>query len=303
MDRRTTRDRAAGCFLGLAVGDALGAAREGSPPGPFQWDGEVPIHYTDDTEMTVGLIEALIEDPALDQDGLARRFVANYTSWRGYGPGTRLALSLVRKGRPWREAARGRFGDGSLGNGAAMRAAPVGPLCPQDPARLRDLAERQAEVTHLHPLGKEGAVVVAYAAAAAYRDSVPPGEALLEELAAFTKLDEYRRKFRAAIELLRRPHDPRRVIQELGNRVEAVESAPTAIYLFARYPADYNAAVASAIELGGDTDTIAAMAGALVGARVGKSSLPAMALERLEDVHWLDALAERYATLVASRAA
>lgn len=298
MDRATLHDRAAGCILGLALGDALGAAREGSEPGPFRWEGEVPLHYTDDTEMTIGLVEALLENPSIDQDYLAARFASNYTSWRGYGPGTRLALSLVKNGTPWREAARRKHPMGSFGNGAAMRAAPVGPLFAGDVAAIRDRSERQAEVTHLHPLGKEGAVVVAFAAAAAFRDPPIFGNQLLERLAAFTVDASFRAKFEAALACLSRPHDRDRVIRELGNRVDALDSAPTAIYLFARYSDDYESAVAAAIELGGDTDTIAAMTGAIVGARVGASNLPASAMARLEDRFWLEALAMRYSLLV-----
>lgn len=295
MERAVLHDRAAGCILGLALGDALGAAREGSEPGPFRWEGEVPLHYTDDTEMTIGVVEALLENPSIDQDYLVQRFASNYTSWRGYGPRTRMALSLVKKGRPWRETATANE---SLGNGAAMRAAPVGPIVARDESAIRSLSERQAEVTHTHPQGKEGAVVVAFATAAAFRDPPIYGNQLLERLVAFTTDAAFRAKFERALACLSRPHDRERVVRELGNRVEAVESAPTAIYLFSRFSNDYEAAVAAAIELGGDTDTIAAMTGAMVGARVGASSLPASAMERLEDRYWLEALAMRYSTLV-----
>lgn len=293
------RDRAAGCILGLALGDALGAAREGSEPGPFRWEGEVPLHYTDDTEMTIGIVETLLDAESIDQDHLARRFAANYTSWRGYGPVTRKTLHLLREGRPWKEALT-HFPQGSLGNGAAMRAAPVGPFA-RDEAAIRELSERQAEVTHTHPLGKEGAAVIAFTTASAFRDPQEPGDRVLEDLLRFTVEPAYREKFERAQACLSRAHDPDRVIRELGNRVEALESAPTAVYLYARYADDYEAAVAAAIELGGDTDTIAAMTGAIVGARVGAAALPPKAMERLEDRYWLEALALRYSAMIASR--
>jgi len=184
-----------------------------------------------------------------------------------------------------------------------MRAAPVGPFCYGDAAAIRAMSDLQAEVTHTHPLGKEGAAVVAFAAGFAYQDPRSPGDCLLEDLIRFTVEDSYREKFRVALACLARPHDPDRVISELGNRAEALESAPTAIYLFARFGDDFEAAVAAAIELGGDTDTIAAMAGAMVGTRVGASALPPIPLERLEDRFWLEAMALRYSSLVASRSA
>ncbi len=306
MDRNAIHDRAAGCVLGLALGDALGAPYEGGVLGTVVtglyrlWRGE-PLSYTDDAEMMIGLVESLLHDPSVDPEFLAARFAENYTVGRGYGHGTGRFLSEVKRGRPWREANRSAFPEGSLGNGGAMRAAPVGPLHAHDPSVLRAVAERQAEVTHAHRVGMEGAVVVAYAAAMAFREPEAGGAAVLESLEQYTVVPVYREKFQTALALMSDEHSPRRVARALGSGVMALHSAPTAVYLSARFPEDYDAAVSAAIELGGDTDTIAAMTGAIVGARIGKSRLPADALAKLEGVEQLDTLADRYADLVVSR--
>lgn len=295
------RDRVEGCILGLALGDALGAFHEGGPIGGMLWRGVQAVRgealaYTDDTEMMIGLVEELIENPDVDQDRLAGRFARNFTAMRGYGPGTRKLLATLRKGASWRDEVRATYPEGSLGNGAAMRVAPLG-LVHDDPEKLRAAAERQAEVTHAHPLGKEGAVCVAYAASVAFRESRDRicGTSLLEDLKAFTTSRDYRTAFEIGVELLKKPHDPVLVNADLGNGIEALRSAPTAIYLAARFSDDYDLAVESAIQLGGDTDTIAAMAGGIVGAHVGRAGLPPEPLAKLENRAHLEALAARLA--------
>lgn len=288
-------------MLGLALGDALGAFHEGGPIGGALWRAVQAVRgealaYTDDTEMMMGVVEALLRNASIDPDFLAGRFAENFHGHRGYGPGTRKLLSALRKGASWREENRRYWPEGSLGNGAAMRVAPLG-LVHGDPAKLREAAERQAEVTHAHRLGREGAVCVAYAASVAFREARDRvcGTSLLEDLRTFAKEPEYREAFGRAVELLRAPHDPARTVEALGNGIEAHRSAPTAVYLAARFSDDYDLAVESAIQLGGDTDTIAAMAGGIVGAHVGRAGLPPEPLSKLENRVYLETLAAQLA--------
>lgn len=308
MDVATLHDRAAGCVLGLALGDALGAPFEGSSPGARPTFASLRLAgrrltYTDDTEMMIGLVEALLENPLLEQDRLAERFATNFTSGRGYGGGTRELLMRIRRGEPWSDIGRSVFPEGSLGNGAAMRTAPVGPLHAFDKQALRDVARRQAEVTHTHPLGQAGAVLIASAAAVAFqhRAGEADGQALLDDVMESVTEPVYEAKLRAARACLTDEHDPERVIRELGNSVEAPGSTVTAVYLFARFPTRFDQAVSAAVELGGDTDTIAAMAGALVGACIGASALHANGVAQLENHGRLAQLAMQYADLVVSR--
>jgi len=155
---------------GLSVGDALGAqffmigrslddlVAGRAPAGPWEW--------TDDTHMACSIAEQLREHSGIDQDRLAATFADRCEPYRGYGAGAVVILHQIRDGVPWRQAAAAAFGgQGSCGNGAAMRVAPLGAYHPDRPTTAAELAIRSAEVTHAHPEGIAGAVLVAVAAA------------------------------------------------------------------------------------------------------------------------------------------
>jgi len=157
-------------LTGLSVGDALGAQffmvgrsfaelAAGRPPaGMWEW--------TDDTEMACSVVSELRDRGHIDSDGLAAGFAHRCEPYRGYGGGAVVILHEIRDGRPWREAAGVAFGgQGSCGNGAAMRVAPLGAYHLDGPRRAAEQAIRSAEVTHAHPEGIVGAVLVAVAAA------------------------------------------------------------------------------------------------------------------------------------------
>jgi poly(ADP-ribose) glycohydrolase ARH3 len=168
-------DRFEGCLLGLAVGDALGglfeaqsadAVRARFPTAERLIDyPQEEIWYTDDTQMTIGVCEALLERGEVVEESLCRAFVANYVPSRGYGRGARAVLEAMEDGGDYRQVAERHFPGGSFGNGAAMRVAPVGLLFRDDPGRLWEQARLSALPTHRHPLGVEGAQLLALAVA------------------------------------------------------------------------------------------------------------------------------------------
>ena len=161
---------------GLSLGDAFGqqffyrqswatarSSRE-IPPAPWK--------YTDDTEMSLGIAEVLLSRGAIDQDMLAGVFARRYieNSHRGYGPGAREILVAISRGIPWRAAASQAFeGQGSFGNGAAMRASPIAAWFADNLDLAAAQARLSAEVTHLHPEGIAGAIAVAVAGALAWQ--------------------------------------------------------------------------------------------------------------------------------------
>jgi ADP-ribosylglycohydrolase len=278
-------DRGAGAMLGLALGDALGAKREGGILGRSIWAllclpyGRL-LRWTDDTQMSLGAAESLLARGAVDQDDLARRW-AEAASWaRGYGPGTLTLLAQVRAGRNWRDASRSVFRDGSWGNGGAMRAAPVGLFFRGRREELLRAAAAVAEITHAHPLGIEGAVLVAAATDAVLGGASPA--ALLDELAGLARAEEFRSRLAWAKAALAGSPGVREVRKNLGNGVAAHQSVVTALYAFARHPDDFGALTAFVRDVDGDVDTIGAMSGALFGARNGPAALPAEPLSRLE---------------------
>ena len=283
----TLTNRFTGSLLGLAVGDALGGRFEAqSAEGIRRRFPTVAklmayptdeLWYTDDTQMAIGVAEALIACGEIRGAELCAAFVANYDETRGYGRGARAVLEAMADGVDYRIIARRYFPGGSYGNGAAMRVAPVGLFFHDDEAAIWEQARRSALPTHLHPLGIEGAQLLALAVALAVKAEPFDREAFFDRLLGACVTPE----FRAKLELARGVRDLAD-LAALGNGIEALESVPTAIAGFALSPTSYEDAVGNAILLGGDTDTIAAMTGALSGAYLGVEGVPARLVALLE---------------------
>jgi poly(ADP-ribose) glycohydrolase ARH3 len=282
--RAAAADRARGALLGTFVGDALGMPFEGRP------HSEVPAAvemvearrgrgtYTDDTQMMIALAESLIERGRVDEQHLARAFVQAYDPDRGYGGGTRRVLELWADGTPVANAAAQIFdGQGSRGNGAAMRIAPVAVVFCDDPPRLLTEAARSARITHAHPIGIDAAVVQAAAIGAALRD----GD-ILQAARAAARTAEMSDGLRDVGELLAAQPDAAAVHARLGSSSDARESVCAAIYAALAHPG-FEPAVRFAVGLGGDTDTVAAMTGAICAARHGAGTIPGRWLAALED--------------------
>jgi poly(ADP-ribose) glycohydrolase ARH3 len=281
------QDRFEGCLLGLAVGDALGGLFEAQSSERVRARfpdvesliayPQTELWYTDDTQMMIGVCETLIACGEIREDVLCGAFVANYVPSRGYGRGARAVLEAMEDGSDYRTVAETHFPGGSFGNGAAMRVAPVGLLFRDDDARLWDQAARSAMPTHVHPLGIEGAQLLAMAVAICSRMVEFKRESFLDELLSATDSEIYRSKL-FDVKSVQTPDD----LFSIGNEIEAFRSVPTAIASFVLSPDSYERTIANAVFLGGDTDTIAAMAGALSGAYLGIDCLPNRLLNLLE---------------------
>lgn len=278
-----------GALIGTAVGDALGAPVEG-------WSME-QVHsvyserkrwkmsygrYTDDTELMIGVAESLIRNKGFNGADMARTFVRNYDAKRGYGPGSTGALKRIKEGESWDEASKKLFGgEGSYGNGAAMRIAPIGLFYYDNADKLREIAYKSCQITHSHELGKAGAALQAFAVALAVRGQK---ESMLSELKNFAQNDVYEDKIRRidALILDKGATPKKEIIAKLGNGMAAFDSVPTAIYSFLRFDR-FEDSVIYAVSLGGDTDTIGAMTGAISGAYYGEGGIPNEWMEQLED--------------------
>lgn len=288
-------DTVRGALLGLALGDTLGAPHEGGLLARGLWAllGRAPEglrRFTDDTQMSLDLAESLLACDGLNQDDLAQRFARSYQWRRGYGPGAAKVLRRIRAGQPWQQANRSAHPQGSWGNGAAMRA-PVLALWPfaTDQA-LAQAARQSAEVTHAHPQGMAGAVLLALATRALMADARTgahsDGPALLAAArAALTDTEgpAFDPALRTASAWLAQGDapSPRQVARALGHGITARTSCVTALYVALRHlNQPFETLLRFAIACRGDTDTIAAMAGALWGARRGASALPAQPLEQ-----------------------
>ncbi len=274
-------------MYGLAVGDALGGKFEAQDAYAIRARFPTAEHlvaypqdeiwYTDDTQMAIGVAETLVERGEIIEETLCRAFVVNYVPSRGYGRGARVVLDAMEEGRDYREVAEQHFPGGSFGNGAAMRVAPVGLVFRDNRERLWEQARLSALPTHRHPLGIEGAQLLALAVALCSSMEQFDRAAYFAHLLNACESAEYRAKLEQA-EQVRCPDD----LAGLGNRIEALHSVPTAIASFALTPNSFESTVCNVIFLGGDTDTLATMAGALSGAYLGIGRLPGRLVGLLE---------------------
>ena len=290
-----------GCLVGAAIGDALGARREGRGMSRGEDIASLAerleqLIYTDDTHMTIGIAESLIESKGFNGEHMAQTFIKNYEAepWRGYGPGPPRIFGMIKGGEAWYSAANRLYQGGSFGNGSAMRVAPVGLLYSNSPEKLREFAHKSSTITHFHELGKEGAALQACAVALALNtpsDEDIDKEAFLSRLQNFVHNQLYKEKI-ARIRELFGEQDKAKVVTVLGNGIEAPRSVPTAIYCFLRQPKSYKDTVTYAISLGGDTDTIAAMAGAISGAYLGIEAIPEDWRAKLENRDYIETLAD-----------
>ncbi|MEM3725762.1 MAG: ADP-ribosylglycohydrolase family protein [Candidatus Bathyarchaeia archaeon] len=287
-----------GCLIGSAVGDALGSSFEGLSSSKVDAESFCG-RWTDDTHMMIGVAESLIANKGFDGNHMAQTFVKNYEQepWRGYASGPPKVFRWIKSGVAWNEAARRLFGGvGSFGNGAAMRVAPVGLFYYDDFEKLRAVAYNQSQITHAHELGMEGAALQAYAVALAVKTSPSCNFDPYDFLAALKNLTNnkvYGAKLERVKELLSKAADKKAVVRELGNGVEAPNSVPTALYCFLCNWNSFENAVLYAVSLGGDTDTIGAMTGAISGAYHGAEAIPENWRNKLERKNYIERLAEK----------
>jgi ADP-ribosyl-[dinitrogen reductase] hydrolase len=282
------RERVLGCVLGLALGDALGAPfefrRREDIPDPLPvfergWMGLEPGRWTDDTAMARNLCRSLAEHGRLEPGDLVRR----HLDWLATEPPdvgnlTRRVLSRIRDGVP--DAAERYVSEQgpevSAGNGSVMYCAPLGAFRAARPELLFDEAPALSAITHWDERCRSACLAVTLAAAALVR-GVDPRTAVEEAVGAVLDLEggeelEY-------------------LVAEAG-RARPIDGPDMGFTLFTAGIALQVTAEAASVEdglgfvvaLGGDTDTNAAVTGALLGALHGRGSLPAT---------WLDMLVER----------
>jgi poly(ADP-ribose) glycohydrolase ARH3 len=289
------RDKFRGAILGCFLGDAFGSGFEGMNPEKVRFhmadlSKTFLRSYTDDTDMTLALAESIIQSNGVSPEDIAKQFSLYCDLTRGYAVGAIKSILALRAGMKWRDVARVVFENGSFGNGAAMRVSPVGLFYHHDLEGLRKAAIEQANITHVHPLGQWGAVMQASSIGLAVGQNAK-GPFKKEQMVTDLRETlwggpiEYMKALNKIEGMVAQGKklQPREVVQSLGNGVEAHFSVPSACYTAITYSPDFCDAIRAAISLGGDTDTIAGMVGAIVGAHVGEKRLPAEWIEQLED--------------------
>jgi ADP-ribosylglycohydrolase len=287
-DHAARMERALLALDGLSTGDAFGERFFVHPDHAERLIGEralpaPPWTYTDDTVMAMGIVEVLDGLGAVEQDTLARVFARRYGAepHRGYGGAAHEILRNILNEIPWQLTAKAVFGGtGSMGNGGAMRVAPLGAYFADDLDEVVRQARASAEVTHAHPDGQAGAVAVAIGAAMAWRMGAGAeprsGEAMLRAALRYTPEGETREGLAKAL-TIPLDYDPRTAASALGSgfRVLSWDTVPFALWCAARHLDDYEAALWTTVAGLGDRDTTCAMAGGVVALSAGRASIPA----------------------------
>ncbi|MBW1740361.1 MAG: ADP-ribosylglycohydrolase family protein [Deltaproteobacteria bacterium] len=292
-------DRFLGSALGTFVGDALGEPVEGWPHraissrfGLLDTMLREKGRYTDDTQMMIGILETLVEKGGFDPAVCATKFQENFDPSRGYGRRIFGVVERIRQGTSW-----DRVGTDSFGNGGAMRIAPIGCFYYNDLQALKENAILSARITHYHPEGLAGAVAQATAVGLAFQHSLSnepiEPEIFLDRITAQVididnRFAEYldRIKSMSAGLHLDGGGSMLEMIEAIAGQyrlsLRAIESVPAAIGAFVLTDT-FQEAVVLAVNLGGDTDTIGAMAGAIAGAYYGYAQIPQEWLNVLEN--------------------
>lgn len=269
------RERTLRSLDGLSVGDAFGKRMQEVDPSVFA-TREVPAGpwaWTDDTHMALSVVEELFERGEIDGPRLASAFARRYAegAHRGYGPSAHKLLSVLEQGADPQVAASRLFdGAGSSGNGAAMRAAPIGAWFAMHPARAADEARASAVVTHTHQDAVAGAIAVAVAAALRFGGDRPTGAKFLSELQRFVPRGPIH-------DGLARAADEERselveAVRALGHGAErlAVDTIPLCMWVVAFHGDSFEDALWLSARAGGDADTLCAIVGGVLGAGAAK---------------------------------
>ncbi len=301
--------RAEGLLLGAAVGDAMGLRREGLSPahavrcfGATLTPGLIAgrMLLSDDSEHAVMTAQALLAahgDPAR----FRRRLAWKLRGWLACLPpaiGLATLRACVKLCLGWSSQ---RSGVGSAGNGPLMRA-PVLGFAARHAAQRHALVDASTRLTHTHPLALEAAQALAAATACA-RDGVVTADAVLAEITPYLRDDAWRRPLALLAAALAHGDEPAAWARAAGltDGVTGfvVDTLPAALLCWLRRPLDVRGAILDVIALGGDTDSTAAIVGALAGTAAGARAVPAEWSARIVDwplsVAWLRRLAPRLA--------
>lgn len=305
-----------GCLLGQCIGDALGFPVEGL--GPEECAAYVagvvrprrtermrrpPFtlgQYTDDSQLARELLQSYVAKRAFEPRDYAARIAAIFAQNRivGRGLATQRAAQRLNAGVPWEQAGEP---PPSAGNGTAMRAGPVGLIYYDDTEAMVRAATDQSRITHQDPRCAAGAAAVAGAVALALQGGSIDVETFVAELLSWvapfeTVFTPCLSEFPGWVHVL--PADAAGPISQAGLTDDADQASPYAwegispyvvssvlwsLYAFLRTPHDFWETICTAIEVGGDVDTTAAMAGAMSGAYNGLEALPRALVEAVND--------------------
>ena len=279
------RERALTSLEGLSVGDAFGECffhlpevwiRDRHLPEP-------PWRWTDDTHMALSIVEVVLDHGKVDPDLLSQRFAERFFEepWRGYAGGAARLLTRLHRGADWREEAPKLFGEGSYGNGGAMRVAPLGAYFAGKPDLAAEQAQISARITHAHPEGQAGALAVAVGSSILASSAPTSGREFIQQVESYLPPSRTRDTVNRAIEI--EPTALPDAIQRLGTgqQVAAFDTVPFCIWIAAHYGTEWEQAMWTTVRGLGDRDTTCAIVGGMIAVR---TSIPQEWLRRRESL-------------------
>jgi len=315
MTQPTLEERFVGTIVGCAVGDALGAPFESIGANklfqdeplhyrPFQ--GYPPGQYTDDTQMTLAIVRAILRDDGINGKTITEEFAELWRSGEIVGPGLSCSDAIwryIRGEAPWHRCGTER---GRAGNGTAMRASPVGLWDYDTTEKIAHDAALISIMTHTDQRAIAGAVAIACAVAyLVTRDELVPADFVeqvskavagqsaefaraIDKLPGLLDADE-----RDAVPVIINEgwagHDP-----SLGVTPFVIPTVLASLYAFLRYPRDFASAVKTVINMGGDVDSTASITGAISGAFNGIDAIPKQLRDELKDSGSIQGLAAEF---------
>ena len=297
----TIESNAKGCLLGLACGDALGRPVEFKRPNQIATQhGEVTemLGYgthgqpagtiTDDTDQALCLARSVVEQQAFDPTDVAERFVAWYDSGPfDIGIMTSQSLRRLKQGAAWDEAGREVWENSpegqNAGNGSVMRCAPLAIPYTNDWEQLAAVSRQSSRITHADPRCEYGCAILNLTIAGLLTDTETPLQDALEYVDVNAP-DE----LIAALTPIARGDSP----ETLETSGYVIHSLQTALH-DGLNATSAKEAIVTAVNRGGDTDTIGAIAGAVAGARFGASALPSRWLSEIDETEELESLSDQ----------
>ncbi len=299
MNQKNIIDKFKGCIIGVAIGDVLGAPVEGMEAEEIKRNfGKITFYienpdknlskgeYTDDTAMTIATMEALIENKFFDIHSIIKKFLEWFNDNPvGIGNTTYFSLYYLDEGYSYEHASKMVYDGYTAGNGAAMRIAPIAlfNFKNQIERLIQDVIDCSI-ITHYHPDAIAGAIVIALL--------------IYFNLFSENKKANYKKIFRFKDEIkskniLKAVENASRTIKEnLSPTGYIVDTVETTLWFYLNYD-DPIKAIIDAVNMGGDTDTIASIIGALLGSLYGINKFPDKYIRGIKNYDYLLELSEK----------
>jgi len=286
MEKIISLAKAKRSLEGLSVGDAFGelffrispyeTTSSQLPSGTWRW--------TDDTHMALSIVETLEKHGYIDQDFLAQAFARRFTEEprRGYAGGAIRLLGQIATGGNWRDLSPRLFGNGSFGNGSAMRVAPIGGYFFNDLKQAAEQAQLSAVVTHAHIEGQAGAIAVSVSAAIAANDPFPKGNDFLKEIMPYIPESITKERIQLAMQISSDDLHTARHKLGTGNEVSSQDTVPFCLWCSAHHLDDFEQSLWLTAKGFGDVDTTCAIVGSIVS--LSAKEIPALWLNHRESL-------------------